>query len=339
AELLKEIGYTTACIGKWHLGHKPENMPLANGFDYFFGSPFSNDMSRKEQAKVGKNNYPHEYVIYEQDKIIETEPDQTDLTNKINEKAISFIEENKKKPFFLYLTHPMPHWPVYASEEFQGTSARGPYGDCIEELDASVGDIIETLKKNGLEDNTLVVFTSDNGPWLTYKSMGGSAGHLNEGKAAVLDGGFRVPCIMWGSMVKPAHITDMGSTLDLLPTICELTGAELPSDRVYDGSSLMGVLKRVETSPRENFFYYRNGFLYALRKGDYKILFAYQSGYGGEPRVVYDTPKLFNIAQDPEERYNIADENPALVEELTIYAQKHKNEIEIKPALFDAVDY
>lgn len=338
AELLKNNGYATGCVGKWHLGHKSENMPLEHGFDYFYGSPFSNDMSRAEQSKVGNKNYPFEYVLYEQDKIIATEPDQENLTKTVTSKAISFIENHKNEPFFLYLTHPMPHWPVYASKEFQGTSVRGPYGDCIEELDASVGQIIETLERNGLDDNTLVVFTSDNGPWLSYKSMGGSAGHLSEGKAAIMEGGFRVPCIFWGSMVTPAHITDMGSTLDLLPTICDLTGTELPTDRVYDGSTLMGTLSRVEQSPREEFFFYRNGYLYAMRRGDYKIIFAYQSGYGGDPRVVLESPRLYDIAQDPEERYDIASESPDIVKELTEYADHHKATMEVKEPLFDATE-
>lgn len=338
AEILKDNGYATGCVGKWHLGHKSEGMPLAHGFDYFYGAPFSNDMSRKEQALDGNPNYPYDYIIYEQDEIVERELDQTTLTKKVNDKAIAFIEDNIDKPFFLYLAHPMPHWPVYAAEEFQGRSARGPYGDCIEELDYRVGEIIQTLERNGLDDNTLVVFTSDNGPWLTYKSLGGSAGPLSEGKAAIMEGGFRVPCIMWGDMVKPAHITDMGSTLDLLPTICDIADIEVPNDREYDGVSLKNVLEERTASNRDEVFYFRNDFLYAMRKGDYKILFAYKTGYGRDPREEFEIPRLYNIAQDPEERYEISAENPEIVKELTEYAEAYKASLDIKSPLFDVLD-
>lgn len=242
-ELLKQAGYTTACIGKWHLGHLPQYMPLQHGFDYFYGMPFSNDMSRKEQMKLGNKNYPYELVVYEQEKEVEREPDQTQLTKRLTEVATRYIRSHQKHPFFLYLAHPMPHFPVYASSRFQGTSDRGEYGDAIEELDWSVGEILQTLRQLGLDQNTWVVFTSDNGPWLPYKQAGGSAGPLRDGKNSHCEGGFRVPCIMWGGMVKPGHITQMGSTLDLLPTCCEMAGIDLPAGVELDGVSLLNVLQ------------------------------------------------------------------------------------------------
>ena len=335
AKLLQTNGYNTACIGKWHVGHKPESMPLQHGFDYFYGSPFSNDMSKKEQAKIGNKNYPFEYPIYDQEKIVETDPDQTQITKRLMQKTISYIETNKEKPFFIYLAQPMPHFPVYASKEFQGKSARGLYGDCVEELDWSVGEILKTLKENNLDKNTLVIFTSDNGPWLSYKELGGSAGHLREGKASICEGGFRVPCIMWGGMVEPAHITDMGSTLDFLPTFCEMANIDLPTDRTYDGVSLNNVITHNDPSNRELFYFYRGSDLYAMRKGDYKIFFSYKSGYGSDAKKVYDVPHLYNIAHDPEERYNIANKHMDVVNELKAHAKDYLENTKKAPALFD----
>ena len=212
AELLKQAGYHTACIGKWQLGCLPEYMPLRHGFDYFYGFPYSNDMSRREQIKMGNEKYPYEYILYEQEKEIMREPEQYNLTQLVTQAAVRYIGSHADTPFFLYLAHPMPHVPVYASMDFQGKSARGRYGDTIEELDWSVGQILWTLKEKGLDGNTLVIFTSDNGPWLSYKQSGGSAGPLKDGKSSAFEGGFRVPCIMWGAMVQPGQITDMAST-------------------------------------------------------------------------------------------------------------------------------
>lgn len=279
-ELLKQAGYETACIGKWHLGHLSEYMPLQHGFDYFYGVPFSNDMSRKEQIKLGNKNYPYELVVYEQDKEIEREPDQTQLTKRLTEVATKYIRSHQKSPFFLYLAHPMPHFPVYASTRFQGVSDRGKYGDTIEELDWSVGEILQTLRQLGLDKNTWVVFTSDNGPWLSYKQAGGSAGPLRDGKNSHCEGGFRVPCIMWGGMVKPGHITQMGSSLDLLPTCCEMVGVNLPAGIQLDGVSLLNVLQdNLADSKREEFFFYRGSLLYAVRKGKYKLHYMNKSYY------------------------------------------------------------
>lgn len=336
AELLKQAGYQTACIGKWHMGHHPEFMPLNHGFDYFFGSPFSNDMSHKEQVKAGNPKYPYEYVIYRQEKIVDREPDQYDLTKRFTEDAVKYIESHKQAPFLLYFAHPMPHFPVYASKEFQGTSEGGRYGDTIEELDWSVGQILSTLKKQGLDQNTLVIFTSDNGPWLIMKDQSGSAGPLRDGKASHYEGGFRVPCIMWGSMVNPGHVTSMGSSLDFIPTFCEMAGVKLPTDRVYDGVSLVPVLKNSKVeSPRKEFFFYRGGNLFAVRKGRYKLHFLSQSAYGRNKFDVLEKPVLYDLGADPEEKFDIAEKNPEIVKELTELANQHKGSFKQADPIFD----
>lgn len=336
ADLLRRVGYHTACIGKWHLGHRPETMPLRHGFDRFYGSPFSNDMSHREQALRGNAKYPYEYVIYDQEKVVDREPEQYDLTRRFTAAALDYIRDHRKSPFFLYLAHPMPHFPVYASEDFQGTSERGKYGDTIEELDWSVGQILRVLKEYGLDDNTLVLFTSDNGPWLPYKLEAGTAGPLRDGKNSHYEGGFRVPCIFWGGMVDPGQVTRMGSTLDLLPTLCEMAGVDLPQDRVYDGSSLLGVFRDSKApSPRNTFFFYRGSRLYAVRKDRFKLHFMDRAAYGSKKVTVYEKPVLYDLGCDPEERFDVADKYPEVVEELSALAENHLASLTPRPSIFD----
>lgn len=329
AELLKEQNYTTACVGKWHLGHSEQQYrPLAQGFDYFYGIPYSNDMSRKEQVIMGNKNYKYELPFYNQDKVIELEPDQSQLTQRLTSYAIGFIQNNSDSPFFLYLAHPMPHIPIYASEEFKGRSTKGYYGDVIEEIDYSVGKVMETLKECGVDRNTLVIFASDNGPWLITKDQSGSAGVLREGKASAYEGGFRVPAIFWGEMVTHAHITGLGSTMDILPTICELVGAKMPTDRIYDGESIVKVLASGGETPRDEHFFYRDDELYAMRKGDYKLIYATKPTYAPGEKVVYEIPHLYNVAHDPEERHNIAEQHPDIVAALEAITQSHRATLE-----------
>jgi len=336
ATILKNEGYNTACFGKWHLGHKPEAMPWSRGFDEFYGIPYSNDMSQKEQKNVyGNKNYKYPLPFYENDKVLEFEPDQTQFTKRLTIRAVQYIREQTEKPFFLYLAHPMPHVPVYASEKFQNTSKRGQYGDVIEEIDWSVGQILKTLKEKNLDKNTLVIFTSDNGPWLTFKENGGSAGLLKDGKNSTYEGGFRVPCIMWGAMLKPGVISEMGSTLDLLPTFCEMANIKLPSDRKYDGFSLYPTLTKQENIKREYYYFYRGSELYAVRKGKYKIHFMTKQAYGPGKKIILKTPLLYNIEEDPEERYDIADKYPEIVKELEAYTQQYKAHETIKESIFD----
>ncbi|MFI3281793.1 MAG: sulfatase [Rikenellaceae bacterium] len=329
ASLLKSRDYVTACVGKWHLGHQEEFLPLNHGFDYFYGIPYSNDMSRKEQDILGNFGYQYELPFFNQNEVIEYDPDQSLFTRRLTEYAVDFIEEHRREPFFLYLAHPQPHIPVYRSDGFQGRSAKGKYGDVIEELDWSVGEILAALMDNGLADNTLVVFSSDNGPWLITEYESGSAGTLRDGKKSAYEGGFRVPGIFWGAMVEPGYVTDMGATLDLLPTMCELAGVELPGDRTLDGQSLVEVLGGRSDSPRDELVYYRTDELYALRKGDYKIIYATKPTYakGERVKIVFDTPQLYNVAVDAEERYNIAADHPEIVKELQALTEKHRESI------------
>lgn len=336
ATLLKDAGYSTACVGKWHVGHKEESMPWSHGFDLYYGIPYSNDMSTREQLAVYKNpNYKYDLPFYDQSEIIEYEPDQTQLTKRLTEYTISYINKTKNEPFFLYLAHPMPHIPLYASEAFQGKSLRGKYGDAVEEIDWGIGQILQALYDNGIEDNTLVIFTSDNGPWLTFDLDGGSAGLLKDGKASTYEGGHRVPCIIWGSIVKSAIITDMGSSLDLLPTLCDIAGVRLPQDRVYDGVSLLNTLTNNEQVSRDIFPFFRGSELYAFRKGRYKIHFISRATYGSQDKTYHVIPHLYDIENDPGEQYNISFKYPTIVEELKLEAEKFLSKIQIQQSIFD----
>lgn len=336
-ELLKEAGYNTACIGKWHLGSIPDFSPLKHGFDYFFGYPYSNDMSRIEQQKLGNENYPYLLSVYEQDQMVATEPDQRYITRDITHKAIDYIKKmaDSKSPFFLYLAHPMPHFPVYASDSFTGKSRRGKYGDAVEEIDWSVGEIINTLKNLAIDKNTLVIFTSDNGPWLTVGDQGGSAGMLKDGKGSNYEGGFRVPCIIWGHSVKKGTLFDMISSLDLLPTCCDYAGVELPENRIFDGVSIRNVIQYHEKSNRNIFFFYRGSVLYAVRKGKYKLQLMHKSAYQNDSLCVFENPKLFDLEQDVEERFDIASQFPDIVNELVDTCRNFNLNLQIEKSIFD----
>ncbi|MBC7856762.1 MAG: sulfatase, partial [Pirellulaceae bacterium] len=229
-EILRERGYATAIFGKWHLGDAPQFLPTRHGFDQYFGLPYSNDMWPKHPTNTKFPPLP----LIEQEKTIATMPDQTQLTTWYTEHAVKFIAQNKAKPFFLYLPHSMPHVPLHVSEKFKGKSKQGLYGDVIMEIDWSVGEILKTLRQHKLDDNTLVIFTSDNGPWLSYGNHAGSAGPLREGKGTHWEGGTRVPCVMrWPGKI-PAGTTsgDILMTIDLFPTIAKLIGAELPKHKI-----------------------------------------------------------------------------------------------------------
>ncbi|MCT4590141.1 MAG: sulfatase [Carboxylicivirga sp.] len=306
AELLKQKGYTTACIGKWHLGHQEKFLPPNHGFDQFFGMPFSNDMSTKEQAILGNKNYPYQLPVISQLDTIELDPDQSQLTKRLTQKAIDFISDNKKQPFFLYLTHPMPHVPVYSSEEFENTSLRGKYGDTVEEIDWSVGQILETLKKYKL-DNTLVLFSSDNGPWTVYKTEGGSAGPLRGSKNTTWEGGMRVPLIAWwpDGISNSGVCTQFITNMDILPTLANLTNASLPANKI-DGRDVSELLtnpyKELEAKP---FFYYNKaGKLEGVRLGALKL---------HKDKEKY---QLFNVEEDISEKYDLAKQMPQEAEKL-----------------------
>jgi arylsulfatase A-like enzyme len=324
AEMLKARGYATAIIGKWHLGHRPEYAPDRHGFDSFFGLPYSNDMGPAPGVKGGREMMraprPEYWTVpLLRDGVVTEQPvEQTTLTKRYTDEAVRVIRANRTRPFFLYLAHSMPHVPLFRSPEFAGRSAAGIYGDVIEELDWSVGQVVDALKREGLDRQTLVVFTSDNGPWTLYDDHGGSAGPLREGKGGTYEGGLRVPGIFWmPGRVRPQTVGDIGATLDLLPTIASLTGTPVPSGRPIDGLDLTPTLLHLAPSPRQTFAYWRDEELYALRQGPWKAHFITRGVYGrGGDRVEHRPPELYHLGSDPGERWNVAARHPAVVAEL-----------------------
>ena len=333
ARLLKNIGYNTAAIGKWHLGHLPEYLPTKHGFDYYFGIPYSNDMDRI----AGERTYQEMFIdpIYQDfnvplmrnNEIIERPANQNTITKRYTEEAVNYISENKSKPFFLYLAHSLPHVPLITSDAFRGTSERGLYGDVIEEIDWSVGEILNALKKEGLDKNTYVIFTSDNGPWAIFNEQGGSSGGLFGAKGTSYEGGVRVPAIFWGQgNVERAVISKIGSTLDLLPTFSNLAGAIVPKDRTYDGYDLTGVLRGEKINPRNEMFYYHGDRVFAARKGEFKLYF-YSNNPLGYPEKIEKLEKLtlFNLSHDPSERFDLADKHPEVVAEIQDMVSKHQS--------------
>ncbi len=331
AKILRDHGYHTACIGKWHLGHEPQFLPTSHGFDYFYGLKYSNDMDRDPNIDYWKScRYPEqEYFqisLYRNGEVIQEQAIQADLTKNYTREAVAYIEKNKDKSFALYLAHAMPHVPLFRSNEFEGTSKRGRFGDVIEELDWSVGQVLQAIRDNGLVKKTIVVFTSDNGPWLTFDTHGGSAGLLTGGKGSTYEGGMRVPTIFWGpGIVKPGVVMEMGSTLDLFPTFCAQSGIDLPEDRIYDGNDLTPLLQGGNEPVRNEIFYYRGTKIYAVRKGKYKAHFLTKSGYGSDPVVVHETPLLFDLEVDPSERFDIAANHPEVIEEIMKLVETHNS--------------
>ena len=345
AEKLKESGYKTAAIGKWHLGHKKEYLPLQHGFDYYYGIPYSNDMDKMngetccpgskywqkyENQNPGSTKY-YNVPLIENNDIIERPVDQTTITKRFSDKAVEFIKNNKEDNFFIYLAHNLPHIPLYASDDFLGKSKRGLYGDVIEEIDHGMGLIMEELKKNHLDKNTIVVFTSDNGPWLPFETHSGSAGLLREGKGTTWEGGQRIPGIFWGAGIKPGVINDLGSTMDIFPTLLEMSNTNMVDDRIIDGVSIKNTLLKHEPSKREIIFYYRSREIYAVRYGEYKAHLITQGAYnypkGSDEKVVLDIPLLYNLNIDPSEKYNIADKNPGILLEIEKIIEKHKKNL------------
>lgn len=341
AEMLKEEGYSTGIIGKWHLGHLPEFLPTRQGFDYYYGIPYSNDMDGVKwgletffaEPDINMWNVP----LMENEKIIERPANQHTITKRYTEKAIEFMTENKDNPFFLYFPHSMVHTPLFASKEFLNTSERGFYGDVMTEVDWSVGQVISTLEKLNLDKNTLVVFTSDNGPWLMMLEHGGSAGLLREGKGTTWEGGMRVPGIFYmPETIATGTINDLGSTLDLLPTIASFTGAKLPENRVLDGFDLSPVLKEKKKGARDHFFYYRKREIYAARKGDYKAHFITETCYQRDnQRNDLEEPLLFQVDHDPSEQFNRAKKFPKILKDINQMVDNHKNNMTMIPSELD----
>ncbi|HKB00770.1 MAG TPA: sulfatase [Gemmataceae bacterium] len=345
AEALKARGYATGVFGKWHLGCRPAHSPLNHGFDTFLGLPYSNDMDRVPTAPKGraalldpKSEYWNVPLVRD-DKEVERPAHQPTLTRRYTEEAVKFIKANKDKPFFVYLPHTFPHVPLFASDGFLGKSARGLYGDAVEELDWGVGQILETLKTEKLSDNTLVFFTSDNGPWLTQLEQGGSAGLLRDGKGSTWEGGMRVPGIAWWpGKIKPGVCRDMASSLDLFPTAVRLAGGELPKDRELDGVDLAPLLFGTGPGNRDTMFYYRGTKLFAVRKGAFKAHFITQPAYGKGDPVAHDPPELYQLLHDPSERFNVAARHPGEIKEIAAAVERHRaNLVPGKPQLEDVV--
>ena len=336
AELLKPLGYHTAAIGKWHLGHHPPFLPTRQGFDEFFGLPYSNDMWPHHPEN--KNYYPP-LPLYENERIIDTVDDQDLLTTQYTERAVDFIRRNKDQPFFLYLAHSMPHVPLAVSDKFRGQSERGLYGDVIMEIDWSVGQVLETLKQYGLDERTLVIFASDNGPWLSYGGHSGEAIPLREGKGTSWEGGVRVPCIMrWPGKLPAGRVqAEPAMTIDLLPTIAWLTGAELPR-RHIDGLDIWQLMEASERakSPHEAYYiYYNRNELQAVIMGEWKLYLphTYRTITPGQPYrddgipVKYEmtkieTPELYHLSSDISETTNMAADRPRVVETMLRLAEK-----------------
>ncbi len=303
ANLLHDRGYATGMVGKWHLGHFPRYLPLQRGFDEYFGIPYSNDMASA--------------VYLEGNEVADFHPDQHTITRTYTERAVDFIDRHQDTPFFLYLAHNMPHVPIYASPEFTGTSDRGLYGDVIQELDWSVGQVMAALEQRGLLDNTLIVFSSDNGPWLVMRDHGGEAGELREGKQFTFDGGQRVPTVaMWPAGIRPGQVYNGVAVMtDWMVTVAALTGAELPTDRDYDGENLQPVFAGTGPRADNRFLYYDGMELSGYREGDWKLKLPYD-GFAGNPwkRKVAPHPLLLiNLAEDPGEQHNLADAMPEKV--------------------------
>lgn len=337
AEILKPLGYATACYGKWHLGHHPEFLPLRHGFDDYFGLPYSNDMWPHHPTS---DKYP-DLPLIEGERVLEYNPDQTQLTTWYTERSVRFIEKNKDRPFFLYLPHSMAHVPLFVSDKFRGKSERGLYGDVMMEIDWSVGQILSTLKRLDIDRKTLIIFSSDNGPWLSYGDHAGSAKPLREGKGTTFDGGQRESTIMrWPGLIPAGTVCkEPASTMDILPTIAKLTGAELPAHTI-DGKNIWPLMsgKRGVKSPQEAFFYYRGYGLEAVRSGKWKLhlphayrtLAGREGGTGGQP-ARYEQAEiglsLFNLENDICEQNDVSAQNPKVVKRLLSLADKMRQEL------------
>ncbi len=334
-EVLKPLGYATAIYGKWHLGDSPQFLPTRHGFDDYFGLPYSNDMWPKHPTSKSFPDLP----LFEGESIIEFNPDQRNLTTWYTERAVRFIDKNKDQPFFLYVPHSMPHVPLHVSDKFQGKSKQGMYGDVIMELDWSVGQILDALKRNGLDEQTFVIFTSDNGPWLSFGDHAGSARPLREGKGTSFDGGQREPCIMrWPGKIPAGSVChEPAMTIDLLPTIARLTGGNVPEH--IDGLDIWPLISGQPgaKSPHEALYFFWGRELQGIRSGRWKLHFPHEyrslagkPGSGGKPGP-YTQKKigleLFDLQSDPGETTNVADQHPEVVQRLKKLADAARRDL------------
>ena len=343
AEMLKPRGYTTAVFGKWHLGHHKQFLPLQNGFDEYTGLPYSNDMWRFKPDSSRRENYPDLPLIEGNEAIeyITTFEGQDKLTTLYTEKAVDFINRNAKNPFFLYIPHSMGHVPLGVSDKFRGKSLQGLYGDVMEEVDWSVGEIEKALEANGIAENTVIIFTTDNGPWLNFGNHGGSAGGLREGKTTSWEGGQRVPFIVkWPGHIPAGTICNqLGCAIDILPSFAKLSGAKLP-DLKIDGVDISELwMGNFNATPRDNIlFYYGKNNLNAVRKGNWKLVLPHtwqsydakpgMDGHGG-PRIrkTVEKPELYNMMRDPGEQFNVIEYFPGIAEEIMPLVEEARKEL------------
>jgi len=350
AELLKEKGYSTGIFGKWHLGDRPEFLPTKQGFDEYVGLPYSNDMwpvgyDGKPTADTNRRKRnPFLPLLHNSDTLqeIKTLDDQAKLTGIYTERAVSFIKKHKKEPFFVYLPHSMPHVPIAASAKFKGKSKQGTYGDVLMEIDWSVGEIMKTLKESGLDKNTVVIFTSDNGPWLNFGNHAGSSGGLREGKGTSFEGGQRVPCLVRWKGVTPEGIicNKLTSTIDLLPTIANICGTKLPAKKI-DGVDILPLLKGdMDAAPRKYFYYYyRRNNLEAVRRDDWKLVLPHEGrtyegqvpsndGFPGKAPENNPFPlALYDLRRDPAERYDVKEIYPDILAELQKVVEEAREDL------------
>lgn len=347
ADHLKEQGYATACFGKWHLGHHPETLPRQNGFDVYLGIPYSNDMNhpdnkgkprsssddlwRDQESAVKLWNTP----LYENESIVELPVDQRTVTRRYTDRAIDFIAEHKDGPFFVYLPHSMPHIPLYVPDDVYDPDPANAYTCVIEHIDAEVGRVMDTIRELKLSENTYVIYTSDNGPWLRFKNHGGSAGPLREGKGTTFEGGQRVPCVMWGPGRIPAgtECNELVGTIDMLPTIAALTSSPLPTDRKIDGLDVSQLLAGdSDKPPRDEFLHYTSqGKLEGIRKGKWKLLVKakQQPRQARRNNATPAAPEimLFDLIADVGEKNNLAPSNPDVVKAMRARMEKLDAEI------------
>jgi arylsulfatase A len=336
ADLLKTRGYATACIGKWHVGDAPETLPTSQGFDSYFGIPYSNNMARQrgwgnnaedlDKIWAGQRWDIFNNALVRNEEVVESPVNQTTLTDRYTEAAVAFIEEHRTQPFFLYFASTMPHMPLFVSESRFDPDPQTAYQRTIEHIDWAVGRMLETLDAHGIADNTFIIYTSDNGPWLSMKHHGGSALPLRDGKGTTYEGGMRVPCVVrWPARVPPGQVCrQVAATIDLLPTFASLVGAPLPADRPIDGHDITPLLEDPTTpSPYDThgFFYYRNQQIEAVRLGKWKL------------RLNADV-ELYDLRADIGETTNLAASEPALVQRLRLLADRYDENLKanVRPA-------
>ena len=337
AEILKARGYATAIFGKWHLGHERPFLPLQHGFDEYLGLPYSNDMWPRHPQQ--KDFYP-DLPLIDGNTVVKLDPDQTQLTTMYTERAVAFIERNREKPFFLYVAHAMPHVPLFVSGKYKDKTSQGLYGDVIAEIDWSVGQLLEAVRRAKLDENTLIIFTSDNGPWLSYGNHGGSADGYREGKGTAFEGGVRVPFVArWRGRIPQGAIGTLPAmTIDLVPTLAGLAGSTVPADRIIDGRDMWALMATPSTAqaPHDALYFYWGTELHAVRSGRWKLHLPhpYQSleraGNDGAPGAYVRKElelSLFDLEADPGETKNVADGHPEVVKMLMGFVERARNDL------------